>query len=231
MRCFLVEDHVDIAENIAEFLEAEGHEVSMVMDGVSALAVLRGGADAFDVVIMDVMLPRMDGVSVVRELRAAGMQRPVLFLTARDTLDDKLAGFEAGGDDYLVKPFHLPELQARLEALCRRPTPGLSEPTADPVMQVDELSIDVAEHRVERAGQVIRINPTCFKLLQALAEASPRPVSHEDLESCVWTAGAPDSGALRTSIYLLRKAIDRPFGYPLLQTVHGIGYRLGPEHG
>jgi DNA-binding response OmpR family regulator len=230
MRVFLVEDHIDIAENIAEFLEAEGHEVSVVMDGASAFALLRVGAAAFEVLVVDVMLPRLDGLSLVRELRAAGVDRPVLFLTARDGIEDKIAGFRSGGDDYLVKPFHMEELLLRLEALARRVQPPSGEP-AGGGLAIGDLLIDPEQHRVRRAGQTIRLNPTCFTLLLTLAKASPRPLSHEELEQVLWQGAAPESGALRSSIYLLRKAIDRPFPTPLLQTVHGVGYRLSVDDG
>lgn len=228
MRLFLVEDHIDIAENIVEFLEAEGHEVTMVMDGASAFVVLRGKAAEFAVCIVDVGLPRKDGLTLVRELREAGVLTPVLFLTARDGLDDKVAGFRAGGDDYLVKPFHMEELLVRIEALDRRQqqlTPAVAEQNT--AITVDDLSIDPEAHRIERGGQAIHLNPSCFKLLLALAEASPKPLTHEALERCLWQGTVPESGGLRSSIYLLRKAIDRPFAAPLLHTVHGIGYRLG----
>jgi len=232
MRLFLVEDHLDIAENIVEFLEAEGHEVGTVMDGASALALLRETGRSFDVLIVDVMLPRRDGLSVVRELRAAGLDRPVLFLTARDQLADKIAGFQAGGDDYLVKPFHLEELLLRLEALARRGAPAAAAPVAAPAeLRVGDLRIDARARLVEREGRPLRLNPTCYRLLLALAEASPRPLAHDELEHLLWAGAAPESGGLRSAIYLLRKTLDRPFARPLLHTVHGVGYRLSDGDG
>jgi DNA-binding response OmpR family regulator len=165
----------------------------------------------------------MDGITLCRRLREEmGRTTPVLMLTARDTLDDKIAGLEAGADDYLVKPFALREVVARIQALARRThaamTPGQ--------LHVADLTFDPATFRVTRAGKDIMLPPLPLRMLEALMRASPRVLVREELERAVWGDAPPDSDAVRTHLHLLRAAIDKPFAQPLLHTLRGIGWQL-----
>lgn len=222
MNLLIVEDNLDIAANLGDYLEARGHTVDFAAEGVGGLALAL--AQDYDAIILDVRLPRLDGLALCRQLRTAGRRRvPVLMLTARDTLDDKLLGFEAGADDYLVKPFALQEVVARLKALARR---GRDE---EDVLQLADLRLDLGTLTVTRAGQVIRLNPLALKLLTLLLRAAPNVVTRRELEQALWHDDPPDSDALRSHLYALRQAIDKPFAQPLLHTVHGIGYRLSEQ--
>jgi DNA-binding response OmpR family regulator len=142
-------------------------------------------------------------------------------LTARDTLADKLEGFNAGADDYLVKPFELEELSARVQALVRR-----SDPTGKKPLQVGDLELDTGKRQVQRAGRPIELNRACLKILTMLMRASPNVVSRKEIEYALWSDMPPGSDVLRSHIYTLRRAVDKPFNRPLIQTVHGIGYKL-----
>ncbi|MEM6457660.1 MAG: response regulator transcription factor, partial [Acidobacteriota bacterium] len=145
---------------------------------------------------------------------------PILMLTARDTLDDKLAGFDVGADDYLVKPFALQELLARLEAITQRGR------AARRVLRFADVELDLGARVARRQGQRLRLNPAGLRLLQTLMEAAPDVVERQRLAEVVWRDAPPDSDALRTHVYQLRQALDRPFDRPLLETVHAVGYRL-----
>jgi len=220
MRILIVEDNADIAENISDYLETEGHVLDFAMDGIGGLHLAL--TQNFDAIVLDIMLPGMDGLTFCRKLRKeGGKQTPILMLTARDTLADKLAGFDAGTDDYLVKPFALEELAARLSALVRR---GIR--TAHTRMQVADLELDTGSMKVTRAGKPIELNRACLKIITILIEAYPNVVERKELEHALWGDMPPGSDALRSHIYTLRRAIDKPFKRTLLQTVHGVGYKL-----
>ena len=222
----LVEDHRDIAESIVDFLEPRGYAVDYAADGVTGLHL--AVTNTYDVIVLDVMLPGIDGLSVCRKLREqARRETPVLMLTARDTLEDKITGLDAGADDYLVKPFEIRELEARLRSVVRRHR-GM---TAHETYVVGDLTLDLATLKVTRAGRPLSLTPIGFRLLTSLARASPRVVSRRDLEREVWGEEPPDSDALRSHLYNLRKAIDRPFDRPLLHTVAAAGYRLADDAG
>jgi len=220
MRVLIIEDNPDIAANLGDYLEDHGHTVDFAGDGVTGLHL--AVVNDFDAIVLDLALPGMDGLEVCRKLRAeAGKDTPVLMLTARDRLEDKLAGFETGADDYLVKPFELQEVAARLKVLSargRRRTPR--------ELKVGDLSYNLDTLSVQRRGEEIYLNPIGLKLLQCLMEASPNVVSRADLEMEVWGEEMPDSDSLRVHIHSLRSAIDKPFGSHMIQTRHGIGYRL-----
>lgn len=222
----LIEDHQDLAAGVLEFLERRGFAVDHASDGISGLhlAVTR----RHDVIVLDVMLPGLDGLGVCRKLREqARRDTPLLMLTARDTLEDKIAGLDAGADDYLVKPFEVRELEARVRALLRRHRGAMSRE----VLTVDDLALDTATARVTRAGQPVTLTPIALRLLASLMRASPRIVTRQQLERDVWGDLLTDSDTLRTHLYMLRKAIDKPFGRPLLQTIPGVGYRLAVDEG
>ena len=223
-RVLLVEDHQDIAEMVFAYLERRGYEMDYAADGVTGLHL--AVSNDYDVVILDLMLPGMDGLEVCAKLRnEARKDTPVLMLTARDTLADKVAGLDTGADDYLVKPFEIQELEARVRALMRRRQGALAPET----LKVGELVLDTGTLVVRRAGQELSLTPIGLKLLTALMRASPRVVSRRELERQVWGEVLPDSDTLRSHLYNLRKIIDRPFERPLLHTVQGAGYRLAMD--
>lgn len=220
LRILVVEDNLDIAENIGDYFEAQGHIVDFAMDGIGGMHLAL--TQAFDVIILDIMLPGMDGLTFCRKLREeGGKQAPVLMLTARDTLSDKLEGFKAGADDYLVKPFALQELEARIHALVKR-----MDTAPQPVLRVCDLALDTGSLKVQRAGKPIELNRACLKILKMLMQAYPNVVSRNEIENALWGDMPPGSDSLRSHIYVLRRAIDKPFEHPLLETVHGVGYKL-----
>ncbi|OBP16924.1 DNA-binding response regulator [Rheinheimera sp. SA_1] len=224
MRVLIVEDNRDICANIAAYLEKHPYILDFAYDGISAMHLVL--TNPFDVIVLDLMLPGMDGLSFCKKLRTeANIDKPVLMLTARDTLDDKLKGFAAGADDYLVKPFALQELHARLQALYKR-----SHGKTDNLLTVGELTLNRSTLQVHRAGRRVELNPTGMKLLQRLMEEAPAVVDRDALETLLWADELPDGDALRSHMYKLRQAIDRPFDSPLIHTVHRIGYRIAQDN-
>ncbi|MBS0576123.1 MAG: response regulator transcription factor [Proteobacteria bacterium] len=220
MRILVIEDNNDIAANLGDFLEERGHTVDFAADGVTGLHL--AVVNEFDAIVLDLNLPGMDGLEVCRKLRhEARKQTPVLMLTARDSLENKLDGFEAGADDYLVKPFALQEVDARLTVLLRRG----KGPQAR-VLNVADLEYNLDTLEVRRGGKLLQLNPTALKILQSLMEASPSVVTRQELETRVWGEELPDSDSLRVHIHGLRQAVDKPFPKALIQTRHGIGYRI-----
>lgn len=220
LRILIIEDNPDIAANIGDYLEEKGHTVDFAGDGITGLHLAI--VNDFDAIVLDLALPGMDGLEVCRKLRQdAGKNTPVLMLTARDRLEDKLAGFETGADDYLVKPFELQEVEARLEVLTSRGSRRASKE-----IRVGDLLFNLDTLIANRVGQDIDLNPIGLKLLRCLMEASPNVVSRAELEKKVWGEEMPDSDSLRVHIHSLRAAIDKPFGSKMIQTRHGIGYRL-----
>lgn len=223
MRLLLVEDQADLAANVADHLTGLGHSVQLCADGETAVAAARAGR--FDMVVLDVMLPRLDGLAVCRALRQEGMgELPILMLTARDSVADRVAGLDAGADDYLVKPFALAELEARIRALLRRVQPAPTTPRE--VLQVADLRFDPATLVAERAGQVLRLNPSTRRILQILLQNTHRVVTRQELEVALWGDAPPAGDVLRAHMYALRAAVDKPFDRKLLHTVHGEGYRI-----
>lgn len=217
----LVEDNRGISEMVGEFLERRGYSVDYAADGVTGLHL--AVSNSYDVVVLDLMLPGMDGLEVCRKLRQeAKKATPVLMLTARDTLEDKVTGLDAGADDYLVKPFEVKELEARIRALIRRDRRQVSQE----VLRVGDLVLDTATLRLTRAGKDLQVSPIGLRLLTILMRESPRVVSRRDIEREVWGDMLPDSDTLRSHLYNLRKVIDKPFQRTLLHTIHSAGYRL-----
>ncbi|MBT8049712.1 MAG: response regulator transcription factor [Gammaproteobacteria bacterium] len=220
MRILIIEDNPDIAANLGDYLEDHGHTVDFAGDGVTGLHL--AVVNDFDAIVLDLALPGMDGLEVCRKLRSeAGKDTPVLMLTARDRLEDKLAGFDTGADDYLVKPFELQEVAARLKVLASR---GRRRNRRE--LTVGDLIYNLDTLSVQRDGKEIYLNPIGLKLLHCLMESSPNVVSRAELEMEVWGEEMPDSDSLRVHIHSLRSAIDKPFGSNMIQTRHGIGYRL-----
>jgi DNA-binding response OmpR family regulator len=220
MRILVIEDNSDIAANLGDYLEERGHTVDFAADGVTGLHL--AVVNDFDAIVLDLNLPGMDGLEVCRKLRQdARKQTPVLMLTARDALESKLDGFEAGADDYLVKPFALQEVDARLTVLLRRGKGPQSR-----ILNVADLEYNLDTLEVRREGRLLQLNPTALKILQSLMESSPSVVTRQELETRVWGEELPDSDSLRVHIHGLRAAVDKPFPKPLIQTRHGIGYRI-----
>nr|WP_319395830.1 response regulator transcription factor [uncultured Desulfobacter sp.] len=219
----LVEDDQDIAENIADYFEAKGHRMDFALNGIQGLHLAL--TQPYDVMILDIMLPGMDGKTLCSRLRDSPARHlPVLMLTARDTLDDKLSGFDAGADDYLVKPFALQELEARVHALSNR-----ARQSRETVLFLADLMMDTQAMTVTRAGRSIHLNRACMCILELLMRNSPKVVLRQTLEQALWGDMPPGSDALRSHMYMLRQKIDKPFTTTLIQTVHGVGYKLVPD--
>jgi DNA-binding response OmpR family regulator len=222
MRILIVEDHPDILANLYGFLEPKGHQLDSARNGYGGLAL--ASENDYDVIVLDIMLPGLNGLELCQKLRTElGKTTPVLMLTARDSLPDKVAGFDSGADDYLVKPFSLVELEVRLKALVRRSS---ANHAVHSTLRFGELSYDPEMQEASRAGVPVQLTKTGYTLLRCLLAAAPRIVTRETLEQAVWGDDRPDSDALRTHIHALRQAIDKPFASPMLQTVAGVGYKL-----
>ena len=218
LRVLVIEDQHDIAANIWDFLERRGHVVDHCADGVSGLARAMDGG--FDVIVLDLGLPRLDGLELCRKLRAAGHGVPVLMLTARDTLDDKLRGFGEGADDYMVKPFAMHELEARIRVVHRRVQPVRDHLT------FGGLAYDPTTMLATREGRNVPLTRLQGSILATLLLDAPKVTSHQRLLQLAWGGDGGDIAALHTQVYELRALIDRPFAHAMLQSVRGIGYRL-----
>ena len=219
----LVEDHRQLAQTVVEFLEQEGALVDYASDTTLARTLVQ--EHHYDILVLDVMLPGEDGYSFCQYLRKElALDTPVIFMTARDQLDDKLEVFARGGDDYIVKPFALPELVARVQALVRRER----REVAPNLLTVADLQLDPARQEVRREGQILKLSPTAFRILRILMRESPKVVSREQLEHELWGDLVPDSDALRSHLYNLRKAVDKPFEHALLETLPGVGFSIRP---
>jgi DNA-binding response OmpR family regulator len=226
LRLLVIEDNRELAANLFAYFEARGHALDAAPDGVTGLH--RATTHRYDAIVLDWMLPRMDGPELLRRLRGEhGMDVPVIMLTARGEVPDRVHGLRAGADDYLAKPFALVELEARLDALLARSTAR----SRRRVLQVHDLRFDLDTREVHRGDALLHLYPACRKLLETLMRASPAAVSRERLEQVLWGDDPPDRDMLRSHVYDLRRAIDGPFEPKLLQTLPRVGYRLaGPEH-
>jgi len=224
MHILLIEDNRDIAANVFDYFEPQGHVLDYAADGPSGLRLALEGVP--DVIILDLMLPGMDGLDVCRTVREQTPRNvPILMLTARDHLEDKLVGFEAGADDYLVKPFSLQDLEVRLNALHRR-AHNLGQQS---VLRVADLEFDTRAQQARRAGQPLKLSTTTRKLLACLMANTGRVVSRRELEREIRGDDPPEGDVLRAHICALRSAIDKPFEHGLLHTIHGTGYRITDE--
>lgn len=225
MNILIIEDNTDLSATLWDYLESAGHTMDAAADGVTGLHLAT--VNDYDVIVLDLRLPGMDGLDVCEKLRSdANKTTPVLVLTARDTLEDKLRGFNRGVDDYLTKPFALQELEARVCALARRANGGRETR----LLQAADLTFNLDTLEVHRAGQRLSLTPTGLRILEMLMRRPGCVVTRRDLESALWGNVPPDSDALRSHIHALRNAIDKSFSPPLLHTLHGIGYRLvGPN--
>lgn len=220
MRILVVEDNRSLVANLFEYFERNGHAVDAAPDGPTGLHLAR--TQDYDVIVLDWGIPRMDGMQVLQHLREEGRDVPVLMLTAREELPDRIAGLRAGADDYLAKPFDLEELSLRLEALVIRSTGrGRSK-----VLRVDDLTLNLKTFEATRGGKVLHLYPVGRTILEVLMQASPAVVSRDRLERALWGDNLPDSNLLRSHIYDLRRNVDGPFDVKLIQTVPRIGYRI-----
>lgn len=221
MRVLIIEDDVDIATNLYDYLGGRGHVVDHAADGLTGLHL--AVAHDYDALLLDLALPGIDGLALCRKLRTeARRATPVLMLTARDTLDDKLAGFDNGADDYLVKPYALQEVEARLLALTRRSTGRV----AGQILSVGDIRFDPSSLSVTRANVPVKLPPKCVRILEAMMARPGHVFSRGELEAAAW--GEPLVGAetLRTHMHLLRRALAIDGREDPVQTVHGLGYRL-----
>jgi DNA-binding response OmpR family regulator len=224
LRILVVEDNADLAANLVDYLEGRHHLADAASDGIAGLHLAL--ANDYDVIVLDLMLPGLDGIALCRRLREeAGKMTPILMLTARDTIEDKIAGLEAGADDYVVKPFVLREVAARLMALARR----AQAVSPRQKLQVGDLVFDTSTFEVTRGGRTLALAPIPLRILEALMRASPRVLSRGELERAVWGDAPPDSDALRAHLHILRNAIDKTFDRPLIRTLRGLGWQLAAD--
>jgi DNA-binding response OmpR family regulator len=226
VRILIIEDNRDIATDLYEYLAGLGHAPDHAADGVTGLHL--AVTHDYDAIVLDLSLPGMSGLELCRRLREdARRDTPVLMLTARDTLDDKLEGFARGADDYLVKPFALKEVEARLQALHKR---HLGRVTSR-VLAVGDLVFDAVTMTVTRAGEPVKLPRKCLKLLEVMMQSPGRVFSRNDLEQAVWGDAQQSSDTLRSHMHTLRRALARPGRPDPIENVHGLGYRLTPVSG
>lgn len=224
MRVLVIEDEPGIAQFIRQGLNEAGYAVDVASDGQAGLDYAL--AAEYDVIVLDIMLPQLDGLQVLRQMRSR-IKTPVLLLTARDTVEDRVKGLDAGADDYLFKPFAFPELLARLRALLRRPPLQL-----DTILQVADLEMDVANREVRRAGKSIELSPREFSLLEYLMRHPRQVLTRSQITERIWNFDFyGDSNVVDVYIGYLRRKIDNGFDRPLLHTVRGVGYRLSADDG
>lgn len=223
MRVLIVEDDPGTACFICQGLSEAGYAVDAASDGQEGLDYAL--AAPYDLIILDILLPRMDGLRLLRELRERGIRTPILVLTARDTIEDRVRGLDSGADDYLIKPFAFSELLARVRALLRRP-PLQNEP----VLRIDDLEMDTVRREVRRAGRRIDLTPREFSLLEYLMRHPNQVLTRTQIAEHIWNFDFfAESNVVDVYIGYLRRKIDQGFARPLIHTVRGVGYRIGPE--
>jgi two-component system copper resistance phosphate regulon response regulator CusR len=223
MRILIAEDERKVARHVQQALAAEGYAVDVAADGDEAIWLAEN--HPYDLLVLDVMMPGKDGFSVVRHLRRKQINTPVIFLTARGEVEDRVRGLDVGGDDYLTKPFSLAELLARLRALLRR-----QRPQASNVLRVSDLELDLVEHTALRGGERVELTKREFALLEFLMASSPNPVSKAAILEHVWDQHFdPETNVVNVYMKLLRRKIERPGWKPLLHTVRGVGFALREE--
>lgn len=216
----VVEDQQSIAQNIANFMESKGHVLDFATQGAQGLELAL--TNHYDLVILDLNLPIMDGLEVCKQLREkANHHVPIIMLTARDSIEDKVSGFTVGADDYLTKPFSLDELEVRCFALSRRHLLQTSD-----ILTFDKLVIDRKRQIVKRDEKKLELHTMGYRILSILVEAYPQVVSRSVLSQKLWGDEPTESDALRSHIYQLRNILDKPFDYPMIKTMHGIGFVL-----
>lgn len=207
-----------LACSIGEWFELDGHSCDYAADGRQALAIISDSV--FDVILLDVSLPYIDGLEVAHHIREQGNTTPILMLTARDAIEDRVTGLEAGADDYVVKPFALAEVAARVRVLSKRRTGEVQR------LKIGSLELLINEHRVRRENREIELSPIGWRLLETLARSSPSPVDRETLSFAAWGDEPPEANNLKVQMFKLRKAVDKPFKTSIIKTVKGRGYYL-----
>jgi two-component system, OmpR family, manganese sensing response regulator len=226
MRILLVDDEAEMADPLSLMLKREGYQVDVAYDGDRGTAMAT--ASPYDLLILDWMMPGKSGIEICRNLRAQGRSTPVLLLTAKDTIDDRVAGLDAGADDYLIKPFELRELMARVRALLRRPNSPASSPSGSPNLTIDGLTLDISNQTAHRNDRAIELSEKETQLLACLMAQPHQLIPHEQIYQTVWKdEEIPSSNTLAAQIRLLRRKIDPPPEAPLIQSVYGKGYRFG----
>ncbi|MBU2869578.1 response regulator transcription factor [Colwellia sp. E2M01] len=214
----LVEDNIDLAAAVIDYLELEGMQCDHAANGAAGLNLIN--TNAYDVIILDLNLPKISGLEVCAQLRASGVDTPILMLTARDTLDDKLTGFSKGADDYLVKPFAMEELIVRAKVLAKRRSGQVSQ------LSVADVMLDLKQKQAFRHGEALNLSPTALKILELLMRASPEPVSREKIMQRIWGDEQPDSNSLKVHIFNLRKHLDGNAANKLIHTISGSGFAM-----
>jgi DNA-binding response OmpR family regulator len=212
----LVEDDLDLATTVIDYLELEGIKCDHAANGIAGLQLIK--AQHFNVIVLDVNMPRMDGLTVCKTLREQGINTPILMLTARDTLDDKLAGFAVGSDDYLVKPFEMQELIARIHALANRRSGQTN------ILSLCGLEADFSLKTLNRGERTLQLSPTGWKILEVLMRKSPEVVSKQQLLKAVWGEELPDSDSLKVHLFKLRQQVDTCSENKLIHTITGQGF-------
>lgn len=224
MKLLVVEDHQPLVANLFNYFEPRGYELDAAPDGLVGLHLTV--TQRYDAILLDWMLPRMEGPSMLKTMRERGIDTPVLMLTARDQLPDKIAGFRSGADDYLTKPFDLQELEVRIEALILR-AKGRSTPRE---LVVGDLHYNLSTLEVQRAGRMLHLFPASRKLLEVMMLASPAAVSRQQLEHALWGDEPPDGDMLRSHVYELRRSVDGDSAVKLIHTIPRVGYRIAVPH-
>lgn len=223
-RLLIVEDDRDLARNLVDYLEIQGYVTDYAPDGYAAMNLL--SSNSYDLAVFDMMLPGIDGITLCKRLRQELMSPlPVVMLTARDEVDIKIAAFDLGADDYVVKPVALRELEARIRALIRRSR----QETESGTLSVGDLRYDTGTLRIERAGREISLQPVQVRILALLIRHSPNVVHRQAIHREIWGDEPGDSHALIVHMHALRNAIDKPFPEALIHTVRGFGYRIAHE--
>jgi DNA-binding response OmpR family regulator len=223
LKILLVEDCQSVAEVIFDYFEASGISLDYAATGTLGLSLAQ--SQKFDCIVLDIMLPGLDGISLCQQLRAEGNNTPIIMLTARDTDSDMLSGFREGADDYIVKPFNLELLEARIHSLIRRNsgTGFINQLT------YGFITLDINTHQVWRGKSELKLTPIGFKILKLLVQRSPNVVSRQEIEDVLWPDDPPDQDILRKHVYQLRNKVDTPFTENIIETVPKLGYRLAAQ--
>ncbi|MEW8624275.1 MAG: response regulator transcription factor [Candidatus Thiodiazotropha sp.] len=222
IRALLVEDNIELARTVVDYLALNKIECDFAANGEAGLHLI--SQSSFHVILLDINLPKMNGYQVCEALRRQGVDMPILMLTARDTLDDKLAGFRAGTDDYLVKPFQMEELVARIHALANRRSSQAKK------LRLADLEVDLSTKTAVRAGRTLELTPTGWIILVTLLRNAPNVVTREMLEYAIWQDDPPDSNLLKVHLYRLRQKLDKPFDHPLIHTLANQGFAMREHH-
>lgn len=220
MKILIIEDERKIVHFLKQGLKSEGFTVDVASDGEEGLYMAENGA--FDFLILDLRLPKIDGITVCKKIREQGQTLPILMLTAKDSIEDRITGLDSGADDYMTKPFSFTELLARIRALRRRQTNIQAK-----ILSIDNLTLNPETYEVKRGDKEIKLSATEFKLLHYLLENQSRVLSKTILLEKVWEFNfSPESNIVEVYIKYLREKIDKGFSKPLIQTVRGVGYRI-----